>query len=113
MDFVTGLSVSTNWKGENYDPILVIVNCLTKMVHYKSVKVTIDAPGLAKVILDVMLRHYGLLDSIMTDKGSLFTSKFWSSLCYLLGIKRRLSNAFHPQIDGQTKRRNSTMEAYL
>lgn len=35
MDFVTGLPVSTNWKGENYDSILVIVDRLTKMVHYK------------------------------------------------------------------------------
>ena len=40
-------------------------------------------------------------------------SKFWSLPCYFLGIKRRLSTAFHPQIDGQTKRQNSTMEAYL
>ncbi len=34
-------------------------------------------------------------------------------LCYFLGIKRNLSITFHPQTDGQTKRQNSTMEAYL
>ena len=83
------------------------------MVYYKLVKVTIDALGLAKVIIDVIMRHHGLPDSIVTDRGSLFTSKFWSSLCYFFGIKRRLSNAFHPQINGQTKRQNSTIEAYL
>ena len=83
------------------------------MVHYEPVKVTIDAPGLAEVILDVVVRHHGLPDSIVSDRGSLFTSKFWSSLCYFLGIKRRLSTAFHPQTDGQTERQNSTMEAYL
>ena len=49
----------------------------------------------------------------MSDRGLLFTSKFWLSLCYFLGIKRRLSTAFHPQKDGQTKRQNSTIEAYL
>ena len=49
----------------------------------------------------------------MTDRGSLFTSKFWSLLCYFLVIKRRLSSTFHPQIEGQTKRQNSIMEAYL
>ena len=113
MDFVTGLPVSTDWKGENYDSILVIVDRLTKMVHYKPVKITIDAPGLAEVIIDVVVRHHGLPDSIITDRGSLFTSKFWSSLCYFLGIKRRLSTAFYPQTDGQTERQNSTMEAYL
>ena len=52
MDFVTGLPVSTDWKGDSYDSILVIVDRLTKMVHYKLVKVTINAPGLAEVIID-------------------------------------------------------------
>ena len=113
MDFVTGLPISTDWKGDNYDSILVIVNRLTKMVHYEPVKVTIDAPGLAEVIIDVVVRHHGLPDSIVTNRGSLFTSKFWSSLCYFLGIKWRLSTAFHPQTDGQTERQNSTIEAYL
>ena len=84
-----------------------------KMVHYKPVKITLDALGLAEVIIDVVVRHHGLPDLIVTDRGSLFTSKFWSSLCYFLGIKRRLSTAFHLQTDGQTERQNSTMEAYL
>ena len=113
MDFVTGLPISTDWKGDSYDSILVIVDRLTKMVHYKSVKVTINAPGLAEVIINVVVQHHGLPDSIVTNQGSLFTSKFWSSLCYFLGIKRKLSTAFHPQTDGQTERQNSTMEAYL
>ena len=113
MDFVMGLPISTNWKGDSYNLILVIVDQLTKMVYYEPVKVTIDAPGLAKVIIDAIIQHYGLPDSIVIDRGSLFTSKFWSSLCYFLGIKRKLSTAFHPQTDGQTERQNSTMEAYL
>ena len=108
-----GLPILTDWKGDSYDSILVLVNQLTKMVHYEPVKVTIDAPGLAKVILDVVVRHHGLPNSIMSDRGSLFTSKFWSLLCYFFGIKRNLSTTFHPQTDDQTKRQNSTMEAYL
>ena len=83
------------------------------MIHYEPVKVTIDAPGLAEVIIDIVVRHHGLPDSIITDQGSLFTSKFWSSLCYFLGIKRKLSTSFHPQIDGQIEKQNSTMVAYL
>ncbi len=76
MDFVTGLPVSTNWKGETYDLILIIVDRLTKMVHYEPVKVTIDAPALAEVIIKAVVRHHGLLDSIVSDRGSVFTSKF-------------------------------------
>ena len=103
MDFVTGLPISTDWKGDNYDSILVIVDQLTKMVHYEPVKVTIDAAGQVEVILDVVVWYHSLPDSIVSDRSSLFTSKFWSSLCYFLGIKRRLSTAFHPQTDGQTE----------
>ncbi len=113
MDFVTGLPISANWKGDSYDSILVIVDWLTTIVYYVLVKVTIDVPGLAEVIIDVVVRHHGVSESIVTDQGSLFTSKFWFSLCYFLGIKRKLSTAFHPQTDGQTERQNSTMEAYL
>ncbi len=113
MDFVTGLPISVDWKGDSYDSILVIVDRLTKMVYYVPVKVTIDAPGLVEVIINVVVRHHGVLESIMTDQGSLFTSKFWSLLCYFLGIKRKLSTAFHPQTDGQIERQNITMEAYL
>ncbi len=71
MDFVTSLPISANWKGDSYDSILVIVDRLTKMVHYIPVKVTIDAPGLAEVIIDVVVRHHGVLESIVTDRGSL------------------------------------------
>ena len=113
MDFVTGLPISTDWKSDSYDSILVIVDRLTEMVYYEPVMVTIDAPGLAEVILDVVVWHHGLPDSIVFDRGSLFTSKFWSSLFYFLGIKRRHSTAFHPQIDGQTEQQNSTIEVFL
>ena len=78
MDFVTGLPVSTNWKGDTYDSFLVIVEGLRKMVHYEPVKVTIDASGLAEVIIDVVMRHHSLPDSIFSDRSLVFTSKFRS-----------------------------------
>ena len=103
IDFVRGLPLFADWKGNSYDSILVIIDRLTKMVHYEPVKVTIDTPGLAEVIINVVVRHHGLPDSIINDRGAIFMSKFWSSLCYFLGIKRRLSTAFHPQTDRQTE----------
>ena len=99
MDFVTELPVSNDWKGKSYDFILVIVDQLTKIVHYEPVKVTINALGLAKVIFNIVVWHHSLLDLIVSNKGLLFTSKFWLLPCYFLGIKRRLSTAFHSQTD--------------
>ena len=66
-NFVTGLPISINWKGDSYNFILVIVDWLTKMVYYKPIKITIDAPGLAEVIIDVVVRHHKFLDLIVTD----------------------------------------------
>ncbi len=113
MDFVTGLPIWIDWKGKSYDSILVIADQLTKIKRYKPVKVTIDTQSLAEVIINVVVSHHGFSDSIVGDRGSFLTSKFWSSLCYFLRIKRNLSTAFHPQTDGQTKRQKSTIEAYL
>ncbi len=113
MDFVTDISISADWKGDSYNSILVIVDRLTKMVYYILVKVTINVPGLAEVMIDVVVHHYGVPESIVTDRDLLFPSQFWFSLCYFLGIKKKLSTAFHPQLDGQTERQNSTIEAYL
>lgn len=83
------------------------------MVHYKPVKATIDAAGLAKIIIDVVVQYHGLPNLIITDQGSIFMSKFWSLLHYFLGIKQCLSTAFHPQTNGQIERQNITMKVYL
>ena len=61
----------------------------------------------------MVVRDHGLPNSIIIDRDFLFTLKFWLSLCYFLGIKRRLSTVFHPKINKQTKRQNSTMEKYF
>jgi transposase InsO family protein len=51
--------------------------------------------------------------SIVSDRGTLFTSEEWSTFCHHLVIKRRFSTAFHPQTDGVTERQNQTLECYL
>lgn len=55
MDFVTSLPVSTDWKSDNYNSILVIINCLTKIVHYKLDKAIIHAPSFTKVIINMVM----------------------------------------------------------
>ena len=113
MDFVTGLSISTNWKGNSYNSILVIIDCLTKMVHYEPVQITINALGVAEIIMDVIVGYYGLFDLIVSNRDSIFITKFWSSLYYFLGVKQKLSIVFQPQTDSQIERKNSTIEVCL
>ncbi len=55
IDFAIRLSISTNWKGNSYDLILVIIDWLTKMVYYELVKITIGTLDLIKVILNTVI----------------------------------------------------------
>lgn len=68
MNFVKSLSLLVDLKSDSYDIILVIVNCLTKMVYYKSLKPTIDIAGQAKIIIDMVIRYYSLSELIISNR---------------------------------------------
>ena len=51
MDFVISLLILTNWKNNSYNSIFVIVNRVIKVVYYKPIKIIIDIPDLAEVII--------------------------------------------------------------
>ena len=70
-----------------------------KMIYYKPIEVTIDVLGLAKIMINVVMRYYSLSNSNVIDQSSLFTSKFWLLLSYFLGIKQKISIIFHSQTD--------------
>lgn len=114
MDFITGLPPSMDpVTGTVYDMILVIVDRYSKVAQYIPCRKDDDADNLAKIFTARWFKDGGLPRSIVTDRGSVFTSQFWAALCYHLDIKRRLSTAYHPQTDGQTERQNQTLETYL
>jgi hypothetical protein len=112
MDFITGLPPSAI-ASKAYDSILVVVDRFTKLARYIPVKKTLDASELADVFIRRIVKDFGTPAGIVSDRGSVFTSKFWSALCFYLKVRRRLSTAFHPQTDGQTERQNQVLEHYL
>ena len=67
MDFITGLLILANWKNDSYNSIFIIIDQLIKIVYYILVKVTINALGLAKVIINVIICHYEVPKSIIID----------------------------------------------
>jgi transposase InsO family protein len=112
MDFVTGLP-ETIYKGQFVDAIFVVVDRYTKMSRFFPVSTQITAAELAELFHSEIELKYGPPDGIVSDRGPIFTSKFWGELCYLSRVKLRLSTAFHAQTDGQTERMNQTLEQYL
>ena len=76
MNFITRLPISANWNSDSYDFILVIVDRLTKIVHYELVKVTINAQKLVEVHFVMLVWDHRLPNSIQSNRGSLFILKF-------------------------------------
>ena len=71
-DFIDGLLRSSRGN-EN---ICIIVDILTKSAHFIPVKSTRTAPILAKLFMKNVVRLHGIPSSIVSDRDSLFTTKF-------------------------------------
>ena len=112
MDFITGLPPSKRG-GVVYDSIFVVVDRCTKMAKYIPTTVKCGSAELAEIFFSKIVLQYGIPRGIVSDRGPVFTSAFWSSVCFHCKIKRRLSTAFHPQTDGLTERQNQVLEHYL
>ena len=91
-------------KSKGFDYMWVVICRLTSLVHLTPVNTTIRASELAWVFMREIVRLHGIPESIVSDRDSKFTSKFWQELHRLLGIKLLMSTSFHPQTDGASER---------
>jgi len=57
--------------------------------------------------------QHEMMRSIISNWDSLFINHFWITLCWHLEAKRKLSIAFHSQINDQTERQNQMLKHYL
>jgi len=83
------------------------------MVHFIPTTEKTSAEGLARLFRDNVWKLHGLPESIISDRGPQFAAGLMRELNEMLGIKSKLSTAFHPQTDGQTERVNQELEQYL
>jgi transposase InsO family protein len=83
------------------------------VAHFIPVKTTYTSARLAKIYMSQIVCLHGVPKSIVSDRGTQFTSHFWHQLHESLGTRLEFSTAFHPQTDGQTKRVNQILEDML
>jgi len=105
VDFITKLPLA-----QGYDSILVVVDQLTKMVHFIPTTEKTSVEGLARLFRDNMWKLHGLPESIISDRGPQFVAGLMRELNQMLGIESKMSMAFHPQTDGQMERVNQELE---
>ncbi|GJR93665.1 putative reverse transcriptase domain-containing protein [Tanacetum coccineum] len=76
-------------------------------------KVTNSMETLTRLyIKEIVLRH-GVPISIILDRDSHFTSRFWQSMQNALGTQLDMSTTYHPETDGQSERTIQTLEDML
>ena len=63
-----------------YDSIWVVVDRLTKSAHFIPVRVKYTKEKLGELYISQIVPLHGVPISIISDRGSLFTSHFWKAL---------------------------------
>ena len=109
MDFITALP-----KSNNCTELWVVIDRFSKMAYcipLEEHKTT--AEDLARIFAREIWRLCGLPRDIVSDRDSRFTSNTWKDFLSVIGIRPRLSTAFHPQTDEQTERLKQVIVAYL
>src|SRR5260221_4140957 len=98
---------------KGYNAILVVVDHLSKQIHAVPTVTSLDSAGVARLFLEHVWCHHGLLEEVISDHGPAFVSNFSRELAALLGVKLTPSTSYHPQTDGQMECMNQEIEAYL
>jgi len=108
MDFIVGLPVS-----QGYDSILTVVDCHSKAIILSPYKATITVEQTSQLLMDNVWKCMGFPLTIISDWGPQFAAQVTQELWRKLGIKQKLSIAFHPQTDRESKWVNQEIEQYL
>ncbi|GJZ57645.1 putative reverse transcriptase domain-containing protein [Tanacetum coccineum] len=109
MDFVTKLPKTSS----GHDTIWIIVDRLTKSANFIPTRETDSMENLTRLYIKEIVSWHGVPISIISDRGSHFTSRFWQSLQNALGTQLDMSIAYHLETDGQSERTIQTLKDML
>ena len=108
MDFIGGFS-----KFEGFRSVLVVVERLSKYAVFILALSECLAEEAARVFFSDVVKNFAMLEDIMSDRDTRFTSRFWVELFKMWGTECKFSTVNHPQTDGQTERVNQMLKEYL
>ena len=109
MDFVSGLPLTQR----KHDYVWVIVDRLTKSVHFIPVMIHYSMDRLAELYVDEIVRWHRVPLSIVSDRDLRFTSRFWKELHLALGSRLNFSTTIHLQTYGKSERLIQVLEDML
>jgi hypothetical protein len=100
MDFKTGLPRTKR----GHDSFVVFVDKLTKRMHAVPCKKTITSEQTAHIVFWEIIRHHGIPETVISDRGPQFTAAYWKTLWTTIFTKLNMSTARHPNTDSQAER---------
>nr|GEU56750.1 putative reverse transcriptase domain-containing protein [Tanacetum cinerariifolium] len=109
MDFVTKLPRTSSGHGT----IWVIVGRLTKSAHFLPMCEDYKKDRLPRLYLSEIVARKSVPISIISNRVSRFTLRFWQSMQEALGTRLDMSTAYYPQTDGQSERTIQTLKDML
>ena len=109
MGFMVGLPLT----GMKHDLVWVVVDRLTKLAHFLLVRTDYLLDKLAELYIREIVRLHEILISIISNRDSRFTSRFWGKLQEALGTRLNFSTSFHAQTNGQSERVIQVLEDML
>ena len=84
-----------------YQTVMTAIDVFSRyFIAYPLLEAT--AANVAKVIIDIMTKHSYLPTTLITDKGSAFTSKIFEEITGILGIPLKCATTKHPKTILQT-----------
>nr|GEW13162.1 hypothetical protein [Tanacetum cinerariifolium] len=95
MDFITKLPRTIS----GHDTIWVIMDRLTKSAHFLPMREDYKMDRLARLYLNEIVARHGVPISIISDRDSRFTSRFWQSMQEALENHLDMSTTYHSQTD--------------
>ncbi|GJS20319.1 putative reverse transcriptase domain-containing protein [Tanacetum coccineum] len=113
MDEVNKLKYFLPRISSGHDTIWVIVDRLTKSAHFLPMREDYKMDRLARLYLNEIVARHGVPISIISDRDSRFTLRFWQSMQEVLGTRLDMSTAYHPQTDGQSELTIQTLKDML
>ena len=76
MDFIVGLPTTQR----NFNSIWVIVDRLTKSAHFIPMRTNYRPHKYAEIYIAQIVRLHGVPRTIVSNRGSQFTARFWEHL---------------------------------
>ena len=79
----------------------MIVDRLTKSAHFIPVREIYSLSLLAELFITKIVKYHGVPVTIISDRDTRFTFKFWVAFQEALGYNLLYITTYHPQTDGQ------------